>query len=80
MKFHLSNKYMRVAYAVTAFVLGSVILLWSCNTLSMLFDGPSAQYKHALAALAIVYILGWVMRIAYRREHGRLPEGSSGAA
>jgi len=34
-----------------------VIGLWSWNTLAGLFDAPTAQYKHALAVLALLAIV-----------------------
>lgn len=62
MKRRLSKNFPHLVYAMLAFFLASVLLLWSWNTLSMLLDGPVAQYKHALAALAFAYILGRVLR------------------
>jgi hypothetical protein len=66
MKHHLSSRYLHPVYATLAFVLASVMLLWSWNTLSMLFDGPVAQYKHALAALVFAWVVGWGLRGAGR--------------
>ena len=39
----------RVFVFIGIFLLFSVIGLWSFNTLSGLFDGPQAEYKHVLA-------------------------------
>jgi hypothetical protein len=68
-KHHLSKHSLHAVYAILTFILASVILLWSWNTISVLFDGPMAQYKHALAALTLAYIVGRVMREAV--GHGR---------
>ena len=62
MKHHLSGNFLHFAYAIVAFLLASVMLLWSWNTVSLLLDGPVAQYKHAVAALTFAYVAAWVLR------------------
>lgn len=62
MKHHLSGKLLHFVYAILAFLLASVMLLWSWNTISMLLGGPVAQYKHALAALTLACVAAWVLR------------------
>ena len=62
MKHHLSKRSLHIVYAAVTFLLASVILLWSWNTVSTLIDGPVAQFKHAVAALAFAYIIARVMR------------------
>ena len=79
MKNYLSKKSLHAVYAVVAFILASVMLLWSWNTLSVLFDGPAGQFKHAVAALAIAYIFGWVTRRDPRRGRHPLLEGPKGS-
>ena len=69
MKKVLSEKSLRAVYGLAALMLASVVLLWSWNILSSLFGGPVAQYKHAVAALAVAWVLGWMMRIAGRQRH-----------
>lgn len=79
MKHHLSIISLHPIYAILTFLLASVILLWSWNTISVLLDGPLAQYKHALAAMALAYIVGRVMRGAVghgRRARLQGPHGS----
>ncbi len=51
--------------ALLAFATIAVIGLWSWNTLSELFGAPEAQFKHAVAALALITTL----RLATRRRH-----------
>ena len=43
--------------AVALFLLASIASLWSWNTLAELFAWPQAEYRHALAALAILYVI-----------------------
>jgi len=43
--------------AVAVFLLASVAGLWSWNTLAELTAWPQAEYRHALAALALLYVL-----------------------
>lgn len=43
----------------------SVACLWSFNTLSELFDGPQAQYKHAIAAAALLMMMRWAPKRFY---------------
>jgi len=52
-------RYKRYFYGVALFILVSIFLLWSWNTLAELFSGPRAQYKHVLAALMILITLRW---------------------
>lgn len=69
MKGFLSQKFLHAVYGLAGILLVSLVLLWSWNTLSVLFEGPVAQYKHAVAALAVAWILGWAMRFAFRHNH-----------
>jgi hypothetical protein len=77
-KHHLSKHSLHAVYATLTFVLASVILLWSWNTLSVLLDGPIAQYKHAVAALALAYIVGRVMAGAVGHGHRVRLQGPNG--
>ena len=43
------------------FLLASIIALWSWNTLAGLFGIPHAQYKHVVAALALLLTTKWVL-------------------
>ena len=51
--------------ALLAIAAIAVIGLWSWNTLAELFGAPEAQFKHAIAALALITAL----RLATRRRH-----------
>ena len=37
----------------------TVFGLWAWNTVSELFNGPLAQYKHVVAALILLAIVRW---------------------
>jgi hypothetical protein len=51
-----------------AFMLVSVLGLWAWNTLSELFNGPVAQYKHIVAALLLLAILRWPVQRRDRKQ------------
>ena len=51
--------------AVLAVALIAMVGLWSWNTLAELFGAPEAQFRHAVAALALIATL----RLATRRRH-----------
>jgi heme A synthase len=51
--------------AILAFAAVAVIGLWSWNTLAELFGAPQAQFRHAVAALALITTL----RLASLRRH-----------
>lgn len=78
MKHRLLKICLHAVYAILTFLLASVILLWSWNTISMLLDGPPAQYKHSVAALVFAYILGRVMRSAVCHGRRSWLEGPNG--
>ena len=51
------------ALAIACALLASVALLWAWNTLGHdLLGAPKAQFKHALAFLVGVIVVGLVMR------------------
>lgn len=54
--------------ALVAIAVIAAIGLWSWNTLAELFGAPEAQFKHALAALALLSLL----RLATRRRYARI--------
>lgn len=56
-----SSKFRPIFIAIIAFALLSVVALWSFNTLSELFSWPQAQYKHAIAAIALLFIAKWAL-------------------
>lgn len=51
--------------AILALAAIAIIGLWSWNTLAELFGAPGAQFRHAVAALALITTL----RLALRRRH-----------
>lgn len=68
-----SLHYRRALLAVVAFLLATVAALWSWNTLAELFAWPQAEYRHALAALAILYLVRWIIDPVHRPP-GKPPE------
>jgi hypothetical protein len=40
-------------------LLATVFGLWAWNTVSELFNGPVAQYKHVVAALILLAMFRW---------------------
>ncbi len=59
---------------LSTFLLASVASLWSWNVLAELFAWPEAQYRHALAALLILFVAGRALFPA-RRQTAR-PAGA----
>lgn len=51
--------------AILAFAAIAIVGLWSWNTLAELFGAPEAQFKHAVAAMALIM----TPRLATRRRH-----------
>ncbi len=51
--------------AILAFTAVAIVGLWSWNTLAELFGAPEAQFRHAVATLALIATL----RLATRRRH-----------
>ena len=56
-----NSKFRPIAFALGAFALLSVVALWSFNALSELFGWPQAQYKHAIAFIALLLIGKWIL-------------------
>jgi hypothetical protein len=50
------------------FLLVTVFGLWAWNTISELYNGPAAEYKHVVAALLLLAILRWPMQRADRQQ------------
>ena len=58
----MRNKpFKQAVIAITLLAIASAALLWSWNTLSALFGGPAADYRHAIALLVgAIVIRGFV--------------------
>ena len=54
-----NSKYRHLIIAAGGFLLLAAGVLWSFNTLAELFGGPHAQFKHAVAGIALLVILKW---------------------
>ena len=68
-----NSKYRNLFFAICTFILLSVIALWSFNTLTELFGGPTVQYKHAIAGVGLLIILKWALFPGrFNRISGRL--------
>jgi hypothetical protein len=60
----------RLTLAVGYWLLASALLLWSWNTLVDLFGMPGAEFRHALAAIALVLLLRLLLNRPHRSGHG----------
>jgi hypothetical protein len=60
--------YKKYAYVVGLFLLASIVGLWSWNTLAELFNGPHAQYKHAVAAMGLLLMTKGIL-MTHRGGH-----------
>ena len=47
-----------------------VMALWAFNTVAELMGAPIAQYKHAVAAFALLLIVRWVLLVPKHRTIG----------
>lgn len=47
------------ALLAVTLIVTTVFGLWAWNTVSELFSGPVAQYKHIVAALILLAIIRW---------------------
>ena len=59
------DRFRKTFIAATFLVLASLVVQWSFNTLSELFNGPIAQFKHAIAAVGLCLVVKWT-----RKHHG----------
>lgn len=51
--------YRHITLITLAFVFFSITALWSWNTLAALYQGPVAEYRHIIAAMALLMISSW---------------------
>lgn len=58
-----------VTIAIAAFSAATIALLWSWNTLAGLFGGPSAEFKHVLAAVLVATVVRGLVTPRRRRRH-----------
>jgi len=71
MTHHFRGRIGQYITAIALFIAISIIGLWAWNTLAGLFDLPIAQYKHALAAIALALIVKTVFFHTTRHPHHR---------
>ncbi len=62
------HRFKHVALATTVFLVGSVALLWTWNTLAELFNGPGVEYRHAVAAVIVATMLRGLFSHRRRRS------------
>ncbi len=78
----INFRHLFIASAI--FILVSVLGLWSWTTLSSLFEGPQAQYRHVLAAAIALLIFRWSFtgghyhRMHTGQGHRQLADSSCG--
>ena len=59
------DRFRKTFIGATLLTLASLVVLWSFNTLSELFNSPIAQFKHAIAAIGLLLVVKWT-----RKYHG----------
>lgn len=65
----MRDLHLKHIFIATGGLLGVCIVgLWSWNTLATLFDAPTAEFRHALAFLALLTIVRFVV---LPRQHRR---------
>lgn len=64
---HVTWKHLTAAIAAVA--ISSIALLWSWNTLADLLGGPTAEFRHVVAALVVAAAAR--VLISPRRRHRR---------
>jgi len=69
MKHHVKGRSGHILMATGIFVLLTIVSLWSWNTLAGLFDWPTAQYKHVLAALGLLLVMRFGLFHSHKRVH-----------
>ncbi len=58
-----------IAVAMALFLVGSIAVLWSWNTLAVdLFQLPQARFKHAIAFVVLLGVMSTFRWIAARRS------------
>jgi len=57
----------RASLMLAVLLVTTIFGLWSWNTLSELYGGPTAQYKHIVAALVLLAIIRWPSHRAWRK-------------
>jgi hypothetical protein len=55
-------------FATVAVAVTSIALLWSCNTLASLYGGPTGEFRHVIAALAIAFIAKSLLTTRHKRS------------
>ncbi len=61
----------QVLAAVALGTLAAVAILWSWNEVAVaLFGAPPAQFKHAVAPVAALALLCWMLRMIWRAPSG----------
>ena len=69
-----NDRFKYLAQAIAAFLVGSIALLWTWNTLAELFNGSGAEYRHAVAALIAAVMLRGLLS---RRQHRRVTQAGA---
>lgn len=60
---HQRHRLRRLAHVAAALLVLAIVVTWSWNTVvPELAAGPSIEFKHALALVALVASVGWLLR------------------
>ncbi len=63
------SKYRHYFIVAMLFALLSVAALWSFNTIAEFLGAPAAQYKHAIAAIALLFVVKLSLFSTRRLRH-----------
>ncbi len=63
------SKYRHYFIAAVLFALLSLLTLWSFNTIAEILGAPAAQYKHAIVAIALLFVVKWSLFSTRRLRH-----------
>jgi uncharacterized membrane protein YuzA (DUF378 family) len=69
-----TGKFEHLVIAIGAFLLLSIVGLWSWNTLADLFGLSAVQYRHILAAIGLLFVMRYSLfhsrhHVMRRRPH-----------
>ena len=63
------SKYRHYLIAAMLFALLSAAALWSFNTIAEFHGAPAAQYKHAIAAIVLLFVVKLSLFSTRRLRH-----------
>lgn len=61
--FMYNSRFRSILLVVGAFTIVSVLALWTFNALAELFSWPQAQFRHAIAVVALLLTVKWALTL-----------------